>query len=197
MGVQLVNNLTKPSNIFQSEFGWAMTLVDGWKRMEGSGRGMVPSHSFPIVFSGPDNAQGTLTWMIVADPIDRLIADRFLTMTLAAGPLDLEVSRTIAEPIFPILGKLIDAQVIKLSDGHMGLELVERIVSADGVTQKCGYQFIVPLYGALNEPITFQRLCYYAPEQAFEQTLPDIKQMARSFHYERPFVLQEQPQVQF
>lgn len=185
------NNLLTPPNSFKSEFGWTITLAGGWTRMPGSGRDMVPTTSFPIVFTGPEYAQGTLTWMIAGDPIDQVIADRFRTMTLGVGPLDLEISRSIATPIFPLLGSLLDAQVVRLPDDVTALELVERI----GEDRKGGYQLIIPLQGTINQPITFQRLCYYAPEKAFDSALPIVREMARSFHYESPYLMQEHPRL--
>lgn len=55
---------------------------------------------------------------------------------------------------------------------------------------KLGYQLIYPLFLQPGQLTQLQRLCFYAPADAYEKHIGEVRKAARSFHYNRPFGLE-------
>lgn len=177
--------MTALNQQFVSEYGWVITLPPRWEPLEGSGsEGALIAYP-PVVFAAADNWALSLTWMVAAGPVTPESIEKFVTLTMAAGPVDPTEAQTATQRIFPTIGAVNEAEVVELADGVMAIELVESFKVAQ--ESKGGYQLIVPLMTGPGAISTFQRLCFYAAEGSFAKLLPDIRRCARSFHYTRVF----------
>jgi len=178
-------NLAIADQEYSSEFGWVITLPAGWQNLQPGGDPNAPVPHHPIVFASADNWALSLTWMIAAGPVDKGIASDFLTRTMLEGPIDPSAVQRTVQEIFPAIGEINEAIVVKLPDGSKALELLETYWEAGSGQIKRGYQLILPLRAGLEKAVTFQRLCFYAPRKEFSQRVAEVRKAARSFHYVR------------
>jgi hypothetical protein len=168
---------------YQSNYGWAMSLPPGFELLPSSPGPVLAAHR-PVVFCDQQNYDLWLTWMIAGHPMKEESAHKFVAVTESKRPAPAEIQE-IAPTIFPIIGNVDSCAIVKLEDGSRALEVMETY-QEEGV-EKNGYQLILPLKGVANYPLTFQRICFYAPADDFKKRLPDIRAAARSFHYKRPY----------
>lgn len=168
---------------YMSECGWVMQLPPGWIPLPVS-RGPVLAVHWPVVFSCEQDSDLSLTWMVAAHPMKEDVTSRFLSATQEEEPADAELME-IAPTIFPVIGKVISCELVKLADGTRGIEVIETY--RDEGEKKSGYQLILPLRDAADSPGMFQRLCFYASAPKFVEAFPAVRAAARSFHYTRPY----------
>lgn len=166
---------------YTSEFGWVMQPPPGWTPLPVS-RGPVVAVHRPVVFSCEQDSDLSLTWMVAAHPMKEDVTSRFLSVTTAEEPADAELME-IAPTIFPVIGKVISCELVRLADGTRAVEVIETYV--DEGEKKSGYQLILPLKDAAGSPGMFQRLCFYASAPKFVEAFPAVRAAARSFHYTR------------
>jgi hypothetical protein len=170
-----------------SEFGWVIALAPRWHRLEAEGPSGALALSSPVAFCGPDPDLGSLTWMIAAGPTDQELVAQFEAATIVPRTVGHQEAQTVATRIFPLIGQVTGAAVVELPDGSRALEVLEQFERSGGKQRRCGYQLICPLYGGPGKPVYFQRLCCYGSAEAFSLAIDQVRRMARSFHYIRPF----------
>lgn len=196
--------MTALNQQYVSEYGWAITLPPGWEPLDSSSDDALVLHR-PVVFASPDNWSHCLTWMVAAGPTEPGAIEKFVTITIVPGPLDPTEAGSIANRIFATIGDVDDAEVVELEDGSPALELTET-TNTEPETKR-GYQLLMPVYfgtvmpsgveqshnvSAPGKVSRFQRLCFYAPAESFDRLIAAIRQAARSFHYLRPFGIEDQ-----
>lgn len=169
-----------------SEFGWSISLPEGWYRQEGTGTDLVLTETYPITFASKDYPSCSLTWMAATGDTKPDTVSRFQVMSFMKGPVDPYDATALCNQIFPLLGELSAAEMIRLADNTDAFEVVETY--SRGEENRVGYQLIFPLYrGGPGEPFNFQRLCFYCSEEQWEKGSDTVKAIARSFKQEQPF----------
>ncbi len=179
---------------YASEWGWRITLPNTWEKLESSSDAPL-SRTAATVFSTPQDWSLSLTWMRAHRPISDGLRNRFQAMTMLTrkpGPNEI---LSIIGSVFPPIGVIIDAQVVKLPDGTRALEIVEAVEDrSTGVITRQGYQlFLLHYRGGITQlttasrfqttPVYLERLAFYADSNDFMRMLPEIVESARSFHY--------------
>ena len=171
---------------YVSEYGWAIDLPAGWEKLPDSGPGAIALHK-PVVFCRSDDYDLSLTWMVAGHPMSQAVADRFVTAVATLGPVDKPDIASIIQGTFPLIGEADKAEVIELADGSHALEVTEKYSDTTSTDMHGGYQLIWPVKDVSNYPLTFQRLCFYAPFRKFFGVIGTVRQAARSMRYLRPF----------
>lgn len=177
---------------FASQYGWAIDLPPGWKRLPGTGESLVLATTVPVVFAFGDSLALRLTWMATAAPVDLDLFDCFQMATMAEGAASVDLSIAVATGTFPLIGTLVQSTCLRLADGARALEIIEQFEQNE--TRRNGYQLIFPIQPAGRTYSRFQRLCFYAGAE-FSLALPAVRTVCRSFRYERPFVLPAPPDI--
>lgn len=166
---------------YTSEYGWIIHLPKDWEPLPNA-KGPSLSVHRPVVFAHKDDSDLSLTWMVAGHPMNEVIAKKFLQVLNAHAPLRADLT-VAAQSIFPLIGTLDACEIVELTDGNRAIEVLETYDEEGGGELKKGYQLILPLAGAKNYPLMFQRLCFYAPADEFAKTILSIGTAARSFHY--------------
>jgi hypothetical protein len=167
----------------KTEYGWSMNIPAGWERL-GEWVPGVMALTQAIVFAKSDETSISLTWMVRSYPVTEETVAAFTDATIHQEAPDGDTVAAIVNSIFPLIGNLDNAFIGTLADGTRVIETLESY--AEGQI-KCGYQMLMPLNLPDDYSPTFQRICFYAPQDAFERYLPDVRSAARSFRYDRPF----------
>lgn len=166
--------------MYESEFGWAIELPPNWKRLSRRNSG----EQAPVaVFSTPDDWSLSLTWMTSGRSVNEKSLADFDRAMFFSGRINVEDAAAIVDPIFPLVGKILSAAVVTLSDGQRALEYVETISEKNNLpVKKMSYSLILPaVNGSYRNPIYFQRLSFSATPSEFENRIADIVHAVRSF----------------
>ncbi len=174
------------SDAFVSEYGWSMRVPQGFEqRKSGGGHNSLVKFE-PISFSSTADRSTMLTWMVSGDSTDEDTALQFLAVTSAPGPIPLLDALQACCRIFPPIGQIDEAVVVELPDGRRGLELLETFSQPGSSDVRRGYQLIVADIRGQLRTAHFERLCFYAPESAFDRLIDDVRDAARTFHRHQP-----------
>lgn len=160
-----------------SPFGWQIQLIKDWKHLD-----PTILNDDAMVFCWSQDPTISMTWML-SGKINADILAKYQVLTLLEGPKSLRESQSIVDAIFPLIGSIKEASVLKLNDSSRALETVESIRNEDDIEHKCGYQLTFRLNSIFHDGARFQRICFYAAVDEFNKWLPSIRTMARSFHY--------------
>lgn len=176
--------LVSEKNQYVSPDQWRLSLPDGWTVLAGVDGKPINTNK-PIVFTenASDPDASCLTWMRGDRPVTSQAWLQFSTTTMLSGPIGSKEAQAATLTMFPIAGKVVEANAVRLPDGNKALELFEEITDENGSVTSQGYQLIFS--GKTDEPgaMYMQRLVFYAKAEKFKQALPVVRAAARSFEY--------------
>lgn len=167
---------------YKSEYGWSINLPENWTRLSGSRIGVMSS--VPAVkFAKREDWDIAFAWIVRPYPVaDSVVTDFAETVV---GTLDKNAAANVVKSTFSLVGEIDEARIAIL-DGVHALEVLESY-EEDGKTKR-GYQLIMPLVVSDHPVDSFQRLCFYAPQDDFAEHLADVIAAVHSFKYDSPYV---------
>lgn len=173
-------------NKYESGLGWSLDLPEGWEPMALSrGEGGLNAGSPPVVFWCLDDPGLSFTWMRTQRPISSDEWLRYSTATMLVGPVGSREAQRAVQEVCPVLGRAVEAEVVRLSDGNRALELVDEVTDDAGArVVKQGCHLILPVRAGEPGPLFMQRLHFYLDTGRFKSVLPAIRASMRSFRYE-------------
>ncbi len=181
--------VSEKRNEYVSSDRWRIALPSGWAPM-GTIEGDPLNTNRPLVFCEQQTADKVdldppaLTWMRADRPITSEAWLQFSTTTMLSGPVGSREAEAAALSAFPIAGKVIEANVVRLPDGNKALELIEEISDTEtGAVTSEGYQLIFSVRSDEPGPLLMQRLVFYFNTEGFKRLLPEVRSAARSFEY--------------
>lgn len=163
---------------FKSQHGWSIDLPPRWEALDPASPDAMET-ARNVVFGYADDWSASLTWMQPAKPVDVKVTSRFLAMTALNGRLPIDEIPDLLSTVFPVIGDVVEASAITLPDGRQALEVIESY--KQGEESKKGYQLILTVNTRHSQAPTFQRLCFYAPDQQFDQLIASVQKACQSF----------------
>lgn len=164
---------------FKSKYGWRMQLPEGWEPLEAHDSKTMEK-GLSQVFACADDWSLSITWMQKSSPVEARLASRFAALTSLCGRLPSDEMAELLDGLFPAIGKIEEATAVELPGGRQGLETIESF--EQNHERKKGYQLIFAGAGTKGM-LEFQRLCFYAPSEQFNQMIPVIQKSCQSFSF--------------
>jgi hypothetical protein len=179
--------VTEKKNEYVSPDRWRISLPEGWGPM-GVLSGEPLNTNRPIVFCDNKSTNRldppSITWMRADRPITSEAWLQYSTTTMLSGPVGAKEAQAATLAAFPIAGKVIEANVVRLPDGNKALELIEEITDTEsGAVSSHGYQLIFSVRNDEPGPVLMQRLVFYSSPVEYKKLLPEVRIAARSFEY--------------
>lgn len=163
---------------FHSQYGWSIQLPPQWEVLSAADEAPMESlHS--TVFGWSQDWSASITWM-EAPTVEAAVASQFLSLTILAGRLPIHDVEALTKKLFATIGKIQESSAIELADGRQALETIESFCQETEMRK--GYQLIFPRAFKYGQSPRFERLCFYAPAEQFDDLIPQVRAACRSFH---------------
>lgn len=176
--------VSEKKNQFISPDQWRISLPDGWTVLAPL-EGKPLNTNQPIVFCAAASNPGApcLTWMRADRPATSEAWLQFCTSTMLSGTIGSREAEAATLSSFPIAGKVVEANAVRLSDGNKAIELIEEITDESGAVTSQGYQLIFSCKTDEPGAMYMQRLVFYSNAENFKHELAGVRDAARSFEY--------------
>lgn len=182
----IVTNEPHITREFISLQGWGLSLPEGWEPMtlSKSQGETLNGGSSPIVFWSGVDPTVSITWTRSNRPISSSGWTTYCTATMLCGPIGSREAAVSIEDVCPVIGTIIEAEVVRLPDGNKALELIDEVKDdVTGLVIKQGLHLILPMKMTEPGPLYMQRLMFYGEAARFKHLLPQLRKCMRSFNY--------------